>query len=157
MCGMKLCIYKLYSKILKSIFVRSGRSIWMKSPNPFWWWGSVRAPELYKNWYLISQVALCVLVAWHPYVLVHLQSQSWHSSCFVRVELPVKRYVQICHCNGYSVHKFQYSKAFIRQCTDINHTSWQCQDKSNISWWVHVWRPHQSRMATITKATRECL
>ena len=40
--------------------------------------------------------------------------------------------------------KIQDSKAFIRQCTDINHIKqWNNVKKTNqnISWWVHVWRP----------------
>ena len=35
-----------------------------------------------------------------------------------------------------------FSKAFIQQCTDINHTNqWLMWKQTNISWWVHVWRP----------------
>ena len=40
--------------------------------------------------------------------------------------------------------KIQDSKAFIRQCTDINHIKQRNNVKKtnqNISWWVHVWRP----------------
>ena len=40
--------------------------------------------------------------------------------------------------------KIQDSKAFIRQCTDINHIKQRNSVKKtnqNISWWVHVWRP----------------